>query len=318
MTDYLSGMNGRATVLSGDPPAAELDITKWSAKPVTPVATFGSSFNEGWKVGVPGTSDVTGTLEGKVPEDGFLPERGTLVALDLRVDDDGGETTLHAIAGQAVLGEVSIEVDNDNGEPVAWSASFESIGAWTKRVPVELAPIVATEDSGYIASWHADWETARAGFNLSLPQGPLRAYVYQPPYYIHRGFLQFDTAGLEHVIGATLRMTLKAKASAAGVQVGRLASPYPTIIPGLFSAVESAEVESKFLADVDLDEEVEFLAGRITVNTEGMTCFNMREKPHDVDDDPPTDSADHLVEFYLDDLGKEPRLIVTVLDEQPL
>jgi hypothetical protein len=77
---------------------------------------------------VAGTKDHSGTLEGKFddsdPIDDYFDE-GDLVTLHLYV------TSSAFYVVPAMITEVSIEVDIDEGDIIPWSASFGGNGAWS-------------------------------------------------------------------------------------------------------------------------------------------------------------------------------------------
>jgi len=106
------------------------DVTKWSATHKSNVTTYGSSDSQGWKLAVAGIEELTGDFEAKLPAAAStIPVSiGTSVGLVL-------ETGNLKLSGNAMITEISYEVDIDSGSPVGFKASFVSDGPWTYSGP---------------------------------------------------------------------------------------------------------------------------------------------------------------------------------------
>lgn len=89
---------------------------------------YASCNTSGFKKRVAGTKDHSGTMNGKMDlavemEDYF--DEGDLVTLNLYVN-----TTDYYIV-PAMITELTVEVDIDEGDIIPWSASFGGNGAWS-------------------------------------------------------------------------------------------------------------------------------------------------------------------------------------------
>lgn len=122
-----SGKDGKVH----DGGGAIADITRWTFSKSSNNHAYGSSSSGGHKARVAGVKDGNGTIEGKM-QAGALPpvEEGDSVTLQLYEDGNAaGSTPYWSVP--AIIGNVEIEVDIDDGAPVSWTAEFETNGAWT-------------------------------------------------------------------------------------------------------------------------------------------------------------------------------------------
>lgn len=102
------------------------EVTKWSADHKVESDRFGSNTSQGWKKTVTGQEEITGSIEGKLQSGDAEPfSVGSTVTLTLIT---GGGLQL---AGNAVITNLSYEVDMDTGKAVTFKADFESDGPWT-------------------------------------------------------------------------------------------------------------------------------------------------------------------------------------------
>lgn len=122
-----SGKNGKVKV--GQDEVAE--VTKWTAEEKTEVHKHASSSSAGWKRAVPGTHDISGTVEGKFDNTGTVPfKKGTSLTLVLATD--GEASPKGTLTGAAVIESMSFEVDIDSGATVGFVANWQGDGQWTK------------------------------------------------------------------------------------------------------------------------------------------------------------------------------------------
>lgn len=97
------------------------DVTKWSASVKASATSVVTDRSNGWKASFPGAYEVSGQFEALGHS---APTVGQSVALVL-------STGLKTLSGQALITEVSYEVDIEGGGLVRFKASFVSNGAWT-------------------------------------------------------------------------------------------------------------------------------------------------------------------------------------------
>lgn len=103
------------------------DITGWTLNVTSNNSAYASSSTGGWKKRVPGVKDWSGSFSGKY--NGSVPvSEGEEVTLTLGVD------ATDSYSGDAVIDQVNLQVDIDNGEVVGFTASFSGAGPLT--VPV--------------------------------------------------------------------------------------------------------------------------------------------------------------------------------------
>ncbi len=120
----ISGQYGK--VLSGGSQTTECQGFEWSRSVVE--HAYASCATGGFKKRVAGTKDHSGTLNGLFDVSEPIYE----------VFDEGDAVTLHLYISTtayyivpAMITELSIEVDIDDGSIVPWNASFGGNGAWS-------------------------------------------------------------------------------------------------------------------------------------------------------------------------------------------
>ena len=100
------------------------DITGWTINVTSNNAAYASSSTGGWKKRVPGVKDWSGTFSGKF--NGELPvAEGEEVALTLTLDGSS------SFSGDAVIDQITLQVDVDDGDVVGFTASFSGSGELT-------------------------------------------------------------------------------------------------------------------------------------------------------------------------------------------
>lgn len=122
--EYASGLDGKAKFGS-----TEQDITQWEGTWMVDLDRFGTSKTQGWKTDVAGNRSGSGTVTGKVPIGGDVPEEGQIVALTL---EGGGP----ARTGNARIENIQVTCDVNTGNAVEWKSNWVSRGPWTKGEPV--------------------------------------------------------------------------------------------------------------------------------------------------------------------------------------
>lgn len=107
------------------------EVTKWSATHEANVWTGGTSSSGGWQRAVAGVEKFSGSIEAKFQDAGDATlDVGQIVELTL-VTDDGG-TPIGSLSGDALITSIDYEVDIETGDPVGFTANFESDGEWDK------------------------------------------------------------------------------------------------------------------------------------------------------------------------------------------
>lgn len=100
------------------------DITGWSINVTSNNSAYASSSTAGWKKRVAGVRDWSGSFSGKFND--VLPvAEGEEVALTLALDDTD------SFSGTAVIDQISLQVDVDNGDVVGFTANFSGSGELT-------------------------------------------------------------------------------------------------------------------------------------------------------------------------------------------
>lgn len=120
----ISGSYGKVMVGTSNAP----ECTQWSWSRTVSDHAYASCATAGFKKRVAGTKDHSGSIGGKFdsadsPEDYF--DEGDLVTLNLYVS-----TTAYYIV-PAMITELSVEVNIDDGDIIPWTASFGGNGAWS-------------------------------------------------------------------------------------------------------------------------------------------------------------------------------------------
>lgn len=121
----ISGKTGKVLVGA----TAVVDVTSWKLDLKNNVSKWGGSATGGYKKGVGGTNDGSGSIEGKIDTADEIYDRiapGDSVTLKLY------ENATINWSVPAIIGGLSIDVDIDDGEALTWTADFETDGAWTK------------------------------------------------------------------------------------------------------------------------------------------------------------------------------------------
>jgi len=121
---YVSGNTGTLTYNSVTYP-----ITDWSLSQKVELAKFATSASGGWKTGVPGTKDASGTCNIKL--DAPPPPRGVIASMVLKHGDFDG-TGDRSYTFQAIITDVTVTVNVDTGEAVSAAVTFEAVGAVTE------------------------------------------------------------------------------------------------------------------------------------------------------------------------------------------
>ena len=120
----ISGSYGKVMVGTSNAP----DCQSWNWTRNVASHAYASCATSGFKKRVAGTKDHSGTIAGRVSvsdniEDYF--DEGDAVTLNLYVS-----TTAYYIV-PALIEELSVEVDIDEGDIIKWNASFGGNGAWS-------------------------------------------------------------------------------------------------------------------------------------------------------------------------------------------
>lgn len=105
-----------------------VECTGWTWQRQVADHAYASCATGGFKKRVAGTKDHSGTLDGKFdPSDSIDDyfDEGDLVTLNLYV------TSTDYYIVPAMITELSVEVDIDEGDIIPWSASFGGNGAWS-------------------------------------------------------------------------------------------------------------------------------------------------------------------------------------------
>lgn len=105
-----------------------VECTGWTHSRQVADHAYASCATGGWKKRVAGTKDHSGTLNGKFDPDDDISDyfdEGDLVTLNLYVATDAYYIV------PAMITELSVEVDIDEGDIIPWSASFGGNGAWS-------------------------------------------------------------------------------------------------------------------------------------------------------------------------------------------
>lgn len=120
----ISGQYGSIKIGS----SAVQECTSWTWSRSVQEHAYASCATGGFKKRVAGTKDHSGSLEGKLDLDQSVEDffdEGDIVTLNLYVSS----TAFYVVP--AMITELSIEVDIDEGDIVPWSANFGGNGAWS-------------------------------------------------------------------------------------------------------------------------------------------------------------------------------------------
>lgn len=125
MSTPISGKHGRVKVAG----TALTDVTKWSLTPKSENQAYASSHTNGRKKRIAGVGDSSGSFDTKYDSaTGPKFREGQEVTLQLRVNKtDPGD----GFDVEAIIDEVSYEVDLDSGAIVAENYTFSGNGALT-------------------------------------------------------------------------------------------------------------------------------------------------------------------------------------------
>jgi hypothetical protein len=104
-------------------------ITDWTLSLKTEVTKFGTSASGGWKTGVPGTQDASGSAT--LRPTAAPPPRNTVASMILKHGDWDG-TGDRTYTFDAVITDVTIAVNVDTGEAVSATVAFEAVGPVTE------------------------------------------------------------------------------------------------------------------------------------------------------------------------------------------
>lgn len=121
---YVSGTTGTLTFNS-----VAYSITDWSLSQKVELAKFATSATSGWKTGVAGTKDASGTCNIKL--DAAPPPRGVQATMALKHGDFDG-TGDRTYTFNAIITDVTVSVNVDTGEAVSASVAFEAVGSVTE------------------------------------------------------------------------------------------------------------------------------------------------------------------------------------------
>lgn len=128
-----SGKDGTVKIGSTD----ICEVRNWKFNPKSNNPKYASNKTSGYKRTVAGVKEATGSISGAWDNaNDFLAvvDVGTDVTLKLYTN------TTKFFSVPAVIDDVSVNVDIDNGEIVGWDANFSSNGAWTNPVLPMMAP----------------------------------------------------------------------------------------------------------------------------------------------------------------------------------
>jgi len=117
---YVSGTTGVLTYNSVSYP-----ITDWSLSQKVELMKFATSASGGWKTGVPGTKDASGSANIKLNDP--PPPRGVSATMVLKHGDFDG-TGDRTYTFPAIITDVTVAVNVDTGEAVSAAITFEAVG----------------------------------------------------------------------------------------------------------------------------------------------------------------------------------------------
>ena len=120
-------VSGKTGTLTYD--STSHSITDWSLSLKTELTKFGTSFSAGWKTGVPGTRDASGSAT--LRPTGTLPDQGMVASLVLKHGDWSG-TGDRTYTFAAIITDVTLSVNVDTGEAVSATVAFEAVGPVTE------------------------------------------------------------------------------------------------------------------------------------------------------------------------------------------
>jgi len=121
---YVSGTSGTMTYQSVAYP-----ITDWSLSLKTEVTKFATSVSSGWKTGVPGTRDASGSATMRLTDP--PPPRGVAATMVLAHGDfDGVGSRTYTF--QAIITDATVNVNVDTGEAISATVTFEAVGSVTE------------------------------------------------------------------------------------------------------------------------------------------------------------------------------------------
>lgn len=103
------------------------EITKWTFSKSSTVTQFGSSESAGYKKAISGTRFGSGTIEGKW-DSALASTVADNVSATLKLYTNA--TEFYSVP--AIISNFALTVDIDTGVPNAFTASFETNGAWTE------------------------------------------------------------------------------------------------------------------------------------------------------------------------------------------
>ena len=107
-----------------------VEIKNWKLSTKTNVPKWGSNLSDGWKTGVAGVRDGSGSFDLLLQEPdasaGPLQD-GDMVVLQLHIDNSGA----NYYGCTAIVEQSDVECNIDTGDPVSIGYTFQSIGAVT-------------------------------------------------------------------------------------------------------------------------------------------------------------------------------------------
>lgn len=112
------------------------EITNWSLTKTSNNPAYASGATDGVKTRKPGVKDSNGSVQFKLPGSGALPyDEGEEVTLQLATGTGApgwaSPVTGHTFNVPAIIDQIQLEVDVDNGEIVGGSFDFSGTGAIT-------------------------------------------------------------------------------------------------------------------------------------------------------------------------------------------
>lgn len=134
-TNNVRGFHGKNGKVRLDGENVEYDVTNWTFNPVTAVVKANTTRTAGFRGGVAGVRDSSGTVEGFLPAVGNVPIH------------DGDQVTLRLSSSSAdyievvgIVSSLNLGCNLDGDEMVPYSFDFEGVSEWTGHGAYENTP----------------------------------------------------------------------------------------------------------------------------------------------------------------------------------
>lgn len=137
MANNTKGLSGKNGFVKLDGNEIEIDMTNWTIDPSANWDKYGSNLTQGFKGGVSGTRDWSGTITCKVPASGNIPMHdGDTAVAQFHADESGN----NYIEGTIGIEGMPIECDVDDGAAITITYNYQGLGPWVGNGIFENTP----------------------------------------------------------------------------------------------------------------------------------------------------------------------------------